>query len=157
VNEGVVIGVGNPDRGDDGIGPAIARRVGERHPEIDWVVSSGEPAGLIEAWDHVERAVVVDAVVSSAPPGSVIRFDADDGIPESLLRHSTHIMGIGEAVELARALDRLPEHLVVYGVEAGSFAPGGCLTPACAAMVDEVAERIALEFNGAALAQSDGG
>ena len=37
---------------------------------------------------------------------------------------STHAVGIGEAIELARTLDRLPGRLIVYAVEGHRFDAG---------------------------------
>jgi hydrogenase maturation protease len=37
---------------------------------------------------------------------------------------STHAVGVGEAIELARALDRLPARVVVFGLEGARFEAG---------------------------------
>ncbi len=59
----VVIGVGNPFRRDDGIGPAAAAEIERQHlPGVRVVISDGEPAGLLEAWAGVDLAIVVDAI-----------------------------------------------------------------------------------------------
>ena len=61
--EAVVIGIGNPFRNDDGIGPAVAAQIEEqRLPGVRVVISDGEPAGLLEAWAGADLAVVVDAI-----------------------------------------------------------------------------------------------
>ncbi len=57
------------------------------------------------------------------------RLDATgQELPPELFRTSTHHLGLAEAVELARALGRLPQRLVVYGVEGASFEIGEELT-----------------------------
>jgi hydrogenase maturation protease len=55
---------------------------------------------------------------------------------------STHGLGIGEAFALARAVDRLPPTLVVYGIEAGDTGDGVGLGAAVAAAADRVATEI---------------
>ena len=98
----LVIGVGNPWRGDDGAGIEVARRVGG-------IAFEGDGTGLVELWAGAEDAVVVDAAASGAAPGTVHRFDAAAGpLPARSLRSSTHHFGVADAIELARALDRLP-------------------------------------------------
>jgi hydrogenase maturation protease len=83
---------------------------------------------------------VVDAVSSGAAAGTLHRFDAGArALPAALFRASTHHIGLPEAVELARAVDGLPEQLVVFGVEAGDVGVGGSLTPAVAAAVERTA------------------
>jgi len=41
-----------------------------------------------------------------------------------VFRSSTHAFGRADAIELARALDRLPEKLSIYGIEAAHFVVG---------------------------------
>jgi hydrogenase maturation protease len=136
-----VICVGNRWRGDDGVGSAVAARLRAQGVDVDEL--AGEPAGLIDAWAGAECVIVVDAVSSGAEPGLVHRVDATAGpLPVEVFGASTHLLGLGEAVELARALGRLPERLVVLGVEGKSFAAGEELSPEVAAAVGDVVEAV---------------
>jgi hydrogenase maturation protease len=127
----VVIGIGNPMRGDDAAGVAVAERLRPRVPVgVEVIACNEEPSRLMEAWDGADRVVLVDSVSSGAPPGMLHRFDADEEpVPARAFRSSTHAIGIAETIELARALGRLPRRVRVYGVEAGGFATGASLTP----------------------------
>jgi hydrogenase maturation protease len=140
----VVIGVGNRDRADDGAGPAVADRVRERRPgDVDVVTNAGDPMELIDAWADVDLAIVVDALVPRAEPGRVLRIDASHRpLRAALFPASSHELGVAQAVELARALAVLPPRLVVFGIEAGSFEPGGPLSPDVARAVLRVAEQV---------------
>jgi hydrogenase maturation protease len=122
----VVVGVGNSLRGDDGAGVAVAERIRTRTPEdVDVRICELEPSRLVEALAGADVAFVVDAVSTGAPAGTVHRFDASDSpIPSRDLRSSTHALGIGESLELARALDRLPRRTIVFGVEGSQFLAG---------------------------------
>jgi hydrogenase maturation protease len=101
---------------------------------------------LIDAWDGVDAVWLVDAVSSGAEVGTVHRLDASASeLPTELFRASTHHVGLAEAVELARALGRLPALAIVYGIEGSSFQVGEELTPAVAASVDPVAEAVRKE------------
>jgi hydrogenase maturation protease len=143
----VVIGVGNPYRGDDGVGLAVAERVRGRVPGVDVVECEQEPTRLLDAWEGAELAIVVDACASGSPAGTVHRFDlAAASLPARVFRSSTHAFGVGDAVELARALGRLPARLVVFGVEGEAFASGTGLSPAAARAADEVAAAIVAEL-----------
>ena len=71
----------------------------------------------------------------------------DEPLPATLSAASTHTLGVGEAIELARALGRLPARIVLYGIEAESIAAGGDLTPAVARAVDEAVERLLGELD----------
>ena len=144
----IVIGVGNPFRRDDGAGPEVARRVRAATPSwVDVVEHDGEPAGLLDVWEGADLAVVVDAVRSRASsPGSVHRVlvEAATGVGETS-GVSSHAGGPGDAVALARALDRLPTRLVLYGIEGAAFSVGLGLTPSVEASVAAVAEQIVSE------------
>ena len=129
----LVIGIGNAARGDDAAGLIAARRLGGLEHE-------GDPLGLLDVWDGVGLAVVIDAVSSGAEPGTIHRFDAAAAPLPALLRTSTstHAVGLAEAIELARSLGRLPDRLIVYGIEGERFEAGTDLTPAVAAGTDAV-------------------
>jgi hydrogenase maturation protease len=60
--------------------------------------------------------------------------------------YSTHAFSVAEAVELARSLDQLPAHLVVYGIEGANFAAGVELSPAVEQAVEAAVERLAQEI-----------
>lgn len=130
-----VIGVGNPWRRDDAAGLVAARRLGGRELE--------DVAALVEALGEAEEAVVLDAVSSGAEPGTVHRFEAGEApLPARLFAASTHVLGVGEAVELARALGKLPARVTVYGIEGGDFAAGEGLSPEVERAVDEVVAEV---------------
>ena len=106
----VVIGIGNPDRGDDGAGREAVRRLcGRVPPGVELRAMDGEPAALLDALWGAGAAWLVDACASGAPPGTVHRLDAAAGpLPREGFALSSHGLGLAEAVELARALGQLP-------------------------------------------------
>jgi len=145
-----VIGVGNPDRGDDAAGLAVADRLASRRlAGVEVVESAGEAASLLAAWAGRERVVVVDATSGAGPPGSIHRFDAGRSpLPVSVRHASTHSFGLATAIELARALNQLPPRLVVYGIEGRAFEPGAPLSPEVHRAVDDLAARLLREVDG---------
>jgi len=140
----VVIGVGNAYRGDDAAGREVARLVQERVPDdLDVVVCELEPTRLIDAWDGAEAALVVDAVSSGGEPGTVHRFDATgEALPSREFRSSTHALGIGETIELARAIGRLPGRIVVFGIEGETFGSGRELSAGAHSGVERAVELV---------------
>jgi hydrogenase maturation protease len=144
----LVIGLGCPDRGDDAVGSAVARAVAARHAGVA-VVEHGDPTALLDLWAGHSPVVVVDAVRSGAPPGTVHWLETGPDAPPVSTRawtHSghggTHAVGLAEMVELGRALGRLPARLVVVGVEAERFDHGAPLTARVAAAVPVAAARV---------------
>jgi hydrogenase maturation protease len=140
----IVFGVGNPFRRDDGAGPEVARRLRAAVPPwVEVVEHDGEPTGLIDAWEGADIAIVVDAVSSLGAPGRIHRVEVDavkDVEPAGEV--STHGASPGAAVALARALDRMPGRLVLYGIEGQIFTPGLGLSPEVEASVVELADHI---------------
>jgi hydrogenase maturation protease len=138
----LVIGLGNSYRRDDGVGPAVAERLRGRR-DVEVATCEQEPSRLLDAWAGADLALVVDAVASGAEPGTVHRFDASErAVPSSVFRGSTHAFGVGEVIELARALGRLPGRVIVYGVEGAEFAAGDGLSPAVAVAVEPLATEL---------------
>ena len=144
----VLIGVGNAYRGDDAVGLTVAERA--RNAVADDVVvleCEQEPTRLIDAWEGADVVVVVDACAGADAPGTVHRYDVGKGpLPARVFRSSTHAFGVGDAVELSRALGRLPRRLLVYGVEGSDFAAGAGLSPAVASVVDGLVHAIARDL-----------
>jgi len=145
----IVIGIGNPDRGDDGAGRAVAQVLRGALPEgVALAEADGEATALLAHLERVEAAFLVDACVSGTPAGTVRRIDAGtQPLPEGAFGLSTHGIGVAQAVELARVFGRLPRRCVVYAIEGVSFKPGAPLTPAVAAAVDAVARRVRDEIS----------
>jgi hydrogenase maturation protease len=132
----LIAGVGNDWRGDDAAGLVAARRLRERLPGVRVIEVASDAAALLDAWDGVGLAIVIDAVRSGAPPGTIHRLDGDPGPSPALRLGSTHAIGLAEAIELGRALDRLPARLEIYGIEGARFEAGAGLTPVVARAVE---------------------
>ncbi len=150
-----VIAVGNPYRGDDGVGAAVLSLVGEsigcdarvRLAELD-----GEPVRMMLAWEGSSTVWIVDATSSDRPPGAIHEVDA-----ARLREHDSawrgvgggHALGLSEAVDLAAVLGLLPAELRVLGIEGASFDHGEGLTPAVAEAVPQAAARLVADVRRA--------
>jgi hydrogenase maturation protease len=146
----IVIGIGNADRGDDAVGRWTLRLMRPMLPEnIEAAEHDGEALKLLSSFGGVAAAFLIDACASGAPPGTVRRFDVSAApLPQSLFGLSTHGLGLGEAIELGRALGQLPRCCIVYAIEAQSFEVGAPLSPPVSAAVADVAQRLASEIAG---------
>jgi hydrogenase maturation protease len=145
----VVIGIGNEYRRDDGIGPAlVAALEAHRPPGVRLIVSDGEPARLIEDWAGAPLAVVVDAVLCEPPtPGAIHRTVLPDHAAGVRSRPAgTHSLGIPDALRLAQALDRMPDRLVVFAVEATDVAFGTDLSAPVAAALPRLVDAVLSEL-----------
>ena len=137
-----MVGLGSPDRGDDAVGTEVAGAVaalGLPHAEV---LVHEDPTDLIELWSGCDPVVVIDAVRSGAAAGTLTVLEAGAGLeqlPWSAARWAgrggTHAFGVAEAIELARALHRLPPRLTLVGIEARAFEHGAPLSPEVAAAI----------------------
>jgi hydrogenase maturation protease len=101
----------------------------------------------MELWVGARKVVIVDAMTSGAPVGTVRRFDAAaDRLSGGTFYYSSHLFSLAEAVEMARQLNRLPESLIVYGIEGHSYSFGAPLSPEVEAALPALEEAVRGEF-----------
>jgi len=146
----VVIGIGNGYRGDDGVGVYVAALVSELASEaVPVFTGAADAAALLELWGPSSDVIIVDCTVSCGRAGTIRRFDAlHETLPADLFAAcSTHSIGIIEAVKLAQVLDRLPQRLVIYGIEGKDFSPGEVLSADVEAAAHVAARRIVQELH----------
>jgi hydrogenase maturation protease len=158
VTEGtVIIGMGNPQLSDDGVGIAVAYAVAERlQQRMNLTVTELHTGGirLMEAMAGFKRAVVVDAMLSGAPPGTVLRFDPKNFVTTKNT-FSSHDTDFATAYELGRMAGvLLPEQVSFWGIEAREFDLfGERFTDEVAAAVSVAVDQIVVqitEWEGAA-------
>ncbi|MGB6501292.1 MAG: hydrogenase maturation protease [Thermoplasmata archaeon] len=144
----LVIGLGNEHRGDDAAGLLVARRLGPRLVGIARTIElPSEGTRLLDLWDGGGLVVVVDAVSSGRPPGTVHRIEVGaDPLRTPLGATSTHGLSIAEAVSLGQVLGRMPRRLIVFGVEGARFLTGTAVSEAVSDAVEGVAEAIEREI-----------
>lgn len=153
----LVAAIGNPDRGDDGVGPAVTRELQRRAPAgVRLLECGGDLLGLIDEWTDAAAAILVDASDPAGDPGHIRRLDlVGSRLPADFAQNSTHAFGLAETVELARALGQLPRRLVVYLVEGERFDIGVSLSPRVAEAVERASEAILAELAGIAAENPD--
>ena len=98
---------------------------------------------MIEFWKDAAAVILVDAIQSGQTPGTISRFNAlEQRLPAEISRHSTHALGVMEAVELARIINWLPPSLMFYGIEGKNFRFGSGLSPEVEASVGKAVDLI---------------
>jgi hydrogenase maturation protease len=145
----IVLGVGNPDRGDDAAGRVVARDLRSLSlADVAVIEHDGEATALFAQFDGAAAAFVVDASASGAAPGTIRRFDVSAApLPDLAFGLSTHGFGLAMATELARALGQLPPRCIIYTIEGGSFQLGASLSAPVATAVAAVVQRLRAELN----------
>ncbi|MDP3553763.1 hydrogenase maturation protease [Methylocystis sp.] len=145
----IVLCIGNPQRGDDTAGRAVAHALRALLVDVEIIEEEGEATRVLARLDGVDAAYIVDACVSGAEPGEIHRIDVGTGpLPRAAFGASTHGFGLAEALELARALGVLPPRCIVYAIEGKIFDIGASMSPAVAEAVDIVAGRLRADILG---------
>ncbi len=140
----LIIGIGNEYRSDDAVGLVVAQALQARKlPHTSVIEATGEGMALLEAWQGAEKVILVDAVTSRAPAGTIYQLDAQCVyISPDLFALSTHAFSVAGAVELARVLGSLPQQLMIYGIEGKNFVAGTSLSPEVEHAAHEAVESI---------------
>jgi len=146
----VIVGVGNPLLGDDGVGILVAQEVGRLLSGVEVVEANLSGIPLLEEIVGFERAVIVDSI-KGADLGRMHRLRWQDlgvGRPAG-----SHGLGLGTAVSWGKRWGyEVPQLIEVYAIEVveNEGFHEGC-SPQIRAKVPELAARIALDL-GTALA-----
>ena len=138
----LIIGIGTDTGGDDAAGLLVARRLRELGVEaLDY---SGEVLGLIDLWEGARSVILIDAMRSGRAPGAIAVLDAREApLGREDFAVSTHGLGLVDALALAAELGRLPERVLIYGIEGRNFAPGKEVSAEVLAAAEEVARQLA--------------
>lgn len=147
----LVIGVGNPMGGDDAAGRLVVQWLAGRTIDFDVIESFGGAADLVTAFEDRAHVLIVDACLSGATPGTIHRFDARAApLPPFLNAVSSHAIGVGEGIELARALELLPKICTVIAIEGTDFTIGAPVSPAVTGAVKVCIREILSRFQAPA-------
>ncbi len=142
-----VIGLGNMFGGDDAVGLLAARRLsGLVAGRVEVVEAEMAGLELLELMQGADLVILIDAAKTGQPAGTIHRFDASTTpVAAPGVAHSTHALNAVEALELARALGRLPGRVLVYGIEIEAVGAGGPLSPAVEAALEQVVRQVLAE------------
>ncbi|MBL8718571.1 MAG: HyaD/HybD family hydrogenase maturation endopeptidase [Myxococcales bacterium] len=115
----VVLGVGNLLMADEGLGVRCVERLAgdARLPQFVRLVDGGTSTHeLLEDLEDLDGLVIVDAVVTGAPPGTVVRLEGTE-VPFAFSHKlSPHQHGINDLLATLTLLGRAPRQVVLLGV-----------------------------------------
>lgn len=140
----VVIGLGNPLMGDDGVGLAALERLRD-----DWQLDGVELVdgatwglALVPVIEDAERVVLLDAIAAHGQPGDVIELSRDR-LPIYLSRKlSPHHVDMRDALAVAELRGRLPNDIVAVGVQPARVVLGTELSAPVAASLDALVDAV---------------
>jgi hydrogenase maturation protease len=149
----LIVGLGNPILGDDGVGWRIAERLSAelsdpayKSPNVDVECLAVGGLSLMEHLIGYDRVILVDALTTGQnPQGSVFTFPLED-LPNRAIGHlsSAHDTTIQNAIQVGRSMGaHLPQEITIVAVEAVNvYEFSEELTPPVAAAVDVAVQKV---------------
>jgi hydrogenase maturation protease len=146
--ETVVIGLGNVVLSDDGLGVHAVRRLRRCSLAKGVELIEGGTAGLL-LLPHLadaRRAIIVDAIDTGAPPGTLVRLPGEDWASAFSIRITPHDVGLRDLLGAAQLSGAWPRELVLHGAQPASTAIGTELSAPVAAALDPLVCAIVAEL-----------
>lgn len=116
----VVLGVGSPLMGDDGLGVAAVARLRDAVGDMDGVAFlDGGTWGmqLLPAIEEARRLILVDVIRDGALPGALVRLEKHE-LPRLLSQKiSPHQIDLQEVFAVAELRGTFPDQAVALGLE----------------------------------------
>jgi len=147
----LVLGIGNLIMSDDGVGVRVIHLLRKRYQFPDAVtVLDGGTLGLdlLHYLDGVRRLLVVDAVKTGGPPGTLVRLTGEEINIAFRTKLSPHQMGLQYLLLVAELQGFAPAEMVLLGVQPGEIGMGVELTPEVAAQVETLVDGVLRELAG---------
>ena len=140
----LVLGVGNPFRRDDGVGPAVIARLQTENSldGVDLLDGGTDGFALMDYMHGYEKVLIVDAVNMNAAPGEIRMFSTQEAIlsitSDAL---STHGFGVAEVIALMEKMD-IQVNMQILGIQAKDVTFGEGLSPEIEARMNDILELV---------------
>jgi len=145
----LVLGLGNTIMADDGVGPRVIEYIlqqGQLPDDVELLDGGTLGLDLLPRLEGVERLIIVDAVETGQPPGTLVRLTGNE-VPQALeTKLSPHQMGLKDLLAVARLMDQLPNEIVLLGVQPASIEMAAELSPQVAACLQQLAAMVRHEL-----------
>lgn len=134
---------------DDGIGVHVVQRLAEEYsfpPGVEIIDGGTLGLDLLPLLEGLEGLLIIDAMETGGPPGTIRRLTGDD-IPIAFeTRLSPHQMGLKDLLAVSRLMGTEVPDMVLLGVQPEFIELGMELSPAVAAQLDCLIERTLQEL-----------
>jgi hydrogenase maturation protease len=140
----LVLGVGNPLLGDEGVGPCAIDELERGYvlPQDVRILDGGAPGlSLLGEITRADRLVLLDAVQTGARPGTVVTMEGESLFSGPDCRLSPHQIGLGDVIAAAR-LQGGPQEVVLFGIEPERMELGLGLSSPVAGALPKLVETV---------------
>lgn len=134
---------------DDGVGVRAVQRLSAEYlfpPEVALIDGGTLGLDLLPLLEGLDRLLIIDAMETGVPPGTITRLSGDE-IPLAFeTRLSAHQMGLKDLLAVSRLLGNSLPEMVLLGVRPECIELGMELSPPVAAVLDTVVEMVLREL-----------
>ena len=137
----LVIGVGNPLMGDDGLGIAVVARLASEWPEdesLSFVDGGTWGMNLLPLIESANRVMILDAIDRGLPAGTTITLEREEIPRYFAIKLSPHQLDLREVLALAELRGTLPRETVALGVQPERVELSLSLSASVAAAVEDL-------------------
>ena len=131
----LVLGIGQSLRGDDAAGLEAVRLWQGTYPQtagqVRVEVSELPGLGLLDLLTGADAAILVDAVQTASPVGTVIRVGPEELASFTPDSQSAHGWGVAETLQLGRSLfpELMQVRMTLIGIVGQDFGVGAAISP----------------------------
>jgi hydrogenase maturation protease len=146
----LVLGLGNVLLGDDGIGAAAVDRLERDYlipPEVRLVEGGTLGLSLLGEIAEARHLILVDAVATGAPPGTLVRLDGAEVVHAVRERLSVHQVGVADLLNAAHLIGRYPHSVVLLGLVPAAITLSVVRTRIVEAAIGALVSAITLELH----------
>lgn len=144
----LILGVGNILLTDEGAGVHAIQELQRRSLPENVEIIDGGTMGLELMWlmENRQKIILIDAVQTHEPPGTIFRFTPNDiGKISGGRQVSFHQLGFLDTLKVARYLGKEPPEIIIVGIQPKSIEMGMELTPEIKARLPQLLECVMKE------------
>jgi hydrogenase maturation protease len=144
----LVLGVGNILLRDEGVGVRVVEAMQQTDLPPWAELVDGATAGfdLLDVLADRQKVIVIDAIDGDFEPGTVLRFSAEEAMPQAHPGVSLHDVGIFEALAATKLLGMAPEEVTILGVKPKDEGYGLELSAEIDALVPRIVDLVRAEL-----------
>ena len=145
----VVIGLGNPLMGDDGLGLVVLDELRTGYampPEVELVDGGTWGMNLLPVIEDADELILIDAIDVGAAPGTPVKLERY-ALPRYLAtKISPHQVDLRDVLALAELRGTLPPNTVAFGLQPDSIELRNSLSDRLRCGVDTLAATVVQEL-----------
>ncbi len=145
----LVLGIGNLLLSDEAVGCRCIEELESRYtlpPEVQCVDGGTAGYELLPLIEDAEALIIIDALTDGRPPGTVVLVE-DNEVPRLMqTRTSPHQIGISEVLATAQLTNKVPQRLLLFGIEPKSLEVSIGLSPEVAQGMERALNAVVTEL-----------